>query len=68
MPADAISPLDSVRALAQAVFGNEQAADEWLHSEALGLEFRKPIDLIGTASGVEAVTILLLRMMHGVYA
>lgn len=66
--ADAIFRLESVRSLAQEVLGSADAANEWLDSEALGLEMRKPIDLLSTSPGAEAVKTLLQRMKFGVYA
>lgn len=60
--------LAEVRALAADVLGSADAADEWLHVEALGLEFRKPIDLLDEPGGVEAVMTLLQRMTYGVYS
>lgn len=65
---DGIYRLESVRTLAQEVLGSEQAANEWLNTEAMGLEFRKPIDLVSTSPGAEAVKTLLQRMKYGVYA
>jgi len=65
---DGIYRLESVRALAREVLGSAQAADEWLNEEAMGLEFRKPIDLLSTSPGAEAVKTLLQRMKYGVYA
>lgn len=65
---DGIYRLESVRALAEEVLGSVDAATEWLNSEAMGLEFRKPIDLISTSPGLEAVKTLLHRMKFGVYA
>lgn len=65
---DGIYRLESVRATAQEVLGSEQAANEWLNTEAMGLEYRKPIDLVSTSPGAEAVKTLLQRMKHGVYA
>lgn len=65
---DGIYRLESVRALAQEVLGSQEAANEWLNSEAMGLEFRKPIDLVSTSPGAEAVKTLLQRMKYGVYA
>jgi putative toxin-antitoxin system antitoxin component (TIGR02293 family) len=66
--ADGIYRLESVRMLAQEVLGGEQAADEWLNTAAIGLGFRKPIDLLSTSPGAEAVKTLLQRMKCGVYA
>jgi len=65
---DGIYRLESVRALAAEVLGSEEAANEWLNTEAMGLEFRKPIDLMSTSPGAEAVKTLLQRMKYGVYA
>lgn len=65
---DGIYRLASVRALAEEVLGSAAAADEWLNTEAMGLAFRKPLDLVSTSPGAEAVKTLLQRMKHGVYA
>ncbi len=65
---DGIYRLESVRAMAREVLGSEEAANEWLDTEAVGLEFRKPIDLVTTSPGAEAVKTLLQRMKYGVYA
>lgn len=65
---DGIYRLESVRALAREVLGSDEAANEWLNTEAMGLEFRKPIDLVSTSPGAEAVKTLLQRMKYGVYA
>ena len=65
---DAIYRLESVRATAEDVLGSAEAANEWLNTEAVGLESRKPIDLLSTSPGAEAVKTLLQRMKWGVYA
>ena len=65
---DGIYRLESVRAMAEEVLGSAKAANEWLNAEAMGLEFRKPIDLVSTSPGAEAVKTLLQRMRYGVYA
>jgi putative toxin-antitoxin system antitoxin component (TIGR02293 family) len=65
---DGIYRLESVRAMAEEVLGSAEAANEWLTAEAMGLEFRKPIDLVSTSPGAEAVKTLLQRMKYGVYA
>ena len=57
-----------MRAMAEEVLGSAEAANEWLNTEAMGLEFRKPIDLVSTSPGAEAVKTLLQRMKYGVYA
>lgn len=58
----------SVRAMAEEVLGSAEAANEWLTTKAMGLEFRRPIDLVNTSPGAEAVKTLLQRMKYGVYA
>lgn len=65
---DGIYRLESVRALAEDVLGSADAANAWLTTEAIGLEFRKPIDLLSTSPGADAVKTLLQRMKYGVYA
>jgi putative toxin-antitoxin system antitoxin component (TIGR02293 family) len=65
---DGIYRLKSVRAMAQEVLGSAQAANEWPNTKAMGLEFRKPIDLLSTSPGAVAVSSLLQRMKYGVYA
>ena len=65
---DEIYRLESVREMAKEVLGSAEAAHQWLMTEAMGLEFRKPIDLMSTSPGAEAVKTLLQRMRYGVYA
>lgn len=64
---DGIYRLESVRAMAEDVLGSLEAANEWLNTEAMGLSFRKPIELVVTTPGAEAVKTLLQRMKFGVY-
>lgn len=59
--------LAEVRSLAEDVLGSADAADAWLHAEAMGLDFRMPIDVLAAPGGVEAVETLLHRMKCGVY-
>lgn len=49
------------------VFGSRSAAARWFREPAIGLESRRPIDLIWTADGVRQVHTLLERIGHGVY-
>ena len=65
---DGIYRLESIRSMAADVLGSVEAANDWLSSEAMGLEFRKPIELLSTSPGAEAVKLLLQRMKYGVYA
>ena len=43
-------------------------AEQWLVTPALGLDGRKPIDLMSTRAGGEMVKAHLTRMDYGVYA
>lgn len=47
--------------------GNYVLAMEWLRHSQLGLNGRKPIDLLRTPIGTEAVLTLLKQIEHGVY-
>lgn len=50
------------------IFGTNAAAETWLNAPAIGLDHRRPIDLLSTAVGVEAVEDYLTRIEYGVYA
>lgn len=49
------------------VLGSQEAAEEWLNRPAIGLEYRKPIDLMASSAGAEAVEAYLIQMDYGVY-
>ena len=49
------------------VFGTKEDAEEWLTKPALGLEQRRPIDLLSSPAGVELVEEFLGRIEYGVY-
>ena len=49
------------------VFGSQSEAEAWLERPAMALERRKPIDLLSTSAGVEAVENHLTRLEYGVY-
>ncbi len=49
------------------VLGSQQAAETWLLDQAIGLDNRRPIDLLATAAGAEAVEDYLTRTEYGVY-
>lgn len=59
--------LAEVLARATAALGSLEAAEEWLERPAIGLNQRRPIDLLATPAGVELVEDLLGRIEHGVY-
>ena len=49
------------------IFGSKEAAETWMTQPASGLDYRRPIDLISTAVGLEAVQDYLTRIDYGVY-
>lgn len=56
--------------LAQATqtLGSQEAAEKWLNSPQVGLDGKRPMELLTTPPGAELVEELLLRMEYGVYA
>ena len=52
---------------ATAVFGSQQEAETWLERPAIGLEQRRPLDLLSTPAGVEIVEDFLGRLEYDVY-
>jgi len=57
-----------VRALAVEELGSIAAAEQWLMTPAMGLDQRRPVDLMQTLDGTAKVSLLLSRMRYGVYA
>ncbi len=57
-----------ILAKATAVLGSQEEAEKWLDSPAIGLNQRRPIDLLGTPAGIELVEDFLERLEYGVYA
>jgi putative toxin-antitoxin system antitoxin component (TIGR02293 family) len=60
--------LAEILARAASVLGSKEEAEQWLERPAIGLNQRKPIDLLATPAGVELVEDFLVRIEHGVYA
>jgi putative toxin-antitoxin system antitoxin component (TIGR02293 family) len=56
-----------ILAKATAVLGSRTEAEQWLERPAIGLDQRRPIDLLATAAGVEIVENYLERLEYGVY-
>ena len=56
-----------ILAKATEVLGTQVAAENWLASPAMALDRRRPLDLLSTPVGVEAVEELLTRIEYGVY-
>lgn len=50
------------------IFGSRPEAEAWLNAPAIGLDQRRPIDLLSTSVGVEAVEDYLTRIEYGVYS
>jgi putative toxin-antitoxin system antitoxin component (TIGR02293 family) len=57
-----------VLAKATALLGSQAEAERWLERPAMGLDRRRPIDLLATPAGAEIVEEFLGRLEHGVYA
>ncbi|MDE5443203.1 DUF2384 domain-containing protein [Bradyrhizobium sp. CSA207] len=57
-----------ILAKATDVFGSQEEAEQWLERPAIGLEQRRPIDLLATPAGIELVEQYLTRLAYGVYA
>jgi len=52
---------------AEATLGSREAAEEWMVKPAIGLDRRRPIDLMSTSAGVEMVETYLTQIEYGVY-
>jgi putative toxin-antitoxin system antitoxin component (TIGR02293 family) len=74
-PSKRLSPEQSGRAWkfaeifakATAALGSRTEAEQWLERPAIGLDQRRPIDLLATTAGVEIVENHLERLEYGVY-
>ena len=49
------------------IMGSQEAAETWLLEPAIGLNNRRPIDLLASAAGAKAVENYLTRLEYGVY-
>ncbi len=58
----------SVTEQATKVLGARDAAERWLAAPAIGLDRRRPIELLASSEGTEMVKTLLTRMEYGVYS
>ena len=59
--------LAEILAKATEVLGSRTEAEQWLERPAIGLNQRRPIDLLATPTGVEMVESFLERLDYGVY-
>jgi putative toxin-antitoxin system antitoxin component (TIGR02293 family) len=57
-----------ILATATAVLGSQEEAEQWLERPAIGLDQRRPIDLLATPAGAKLVEDFLTRLEFGVYA
>ncbi|CAN5678351.1 DUF2384 domain-containing protein [soil metagenome] len=64
---DRVARAASVAALARRVFGDPDAALEWLRTPNRALDGRVPLALLKTGSGADLVKEVLLRIEHGIY-
>ena len=60
--------LVSVTEQAIETLGSQETAERWLSTPAMGLDQRKPLDLLRSTEGTELVKTLLTRMEYGVYS
>lgn len=65
---DRLLRLAAVTEQAIDILGSQEAAEAWLERPAIGLDRNRPIDLIASSEGTEAVKTLLKRMDYEVYA
>lgn len=56
-----------IMARATEMLGSQEEAEQWLERPAMGLDQRRPIDLLATPTGVRLVEDFLGRLEHGVY-
>jgi putative toxin-antitoxin system antitoxin component (TIGR02293 family) len=49
------------------LFGSQSEAEAWLERPAIGLDQRRPIDLLSTPAGLETLEDHLTRLEYGVY-
>ena len=62
-----LEAMQEVADMATRVLGTLELAEYWLAQPALALDGKRPIDLLSTAAGIQAVKDLLTRMEFGVY-
>jgi putative toxin-antitoxin system antitoxin component (TIGR02293 family) len=64
---DRVARTAAIAALAQRVFGNSEAARQWLVTANPALSNVVPLRLLRTGSGAEVVENVLIRIEYGVY-
>lgn len=63
---DAALALIEITDMAQRVLGTREIAEAWLNHPAIALDGLKPLTMLKTTPGIEAVKELLARMEYGV--
>ncbi len=56
-----------ILAMATEVLGSQGAAERWMEEPAIGLDQRRPLDLLSTPGGLDIVKTFLKRLQYGVY-
>lgn len=59
--------LAAIRSRAAEVMGSKADAESWLVCPAMGLDGRRPVDLVESVAGRGLVEEFLTRVEHGVY-
>ncbi|WP_137822535.1 antitoxin Xre/MbcA/ParS toxin-binding domain-containing protein [Pseudomonas sp. D(2018)] len=54
-------------ARATRIFGSREKAERWMVTPALGLEQRRPIEMLASAEDLEVLETFLGRIEYGVY-
>jgi len=57
-----------ITAMAERVLGNREDAEQWLSKKSMALNGERPLDLLTSSPGIDAVKDLLTRIEYGVYA
>ena len=65
---DALMRFLSTMNMAIQVLGSQFEAEKWLSEPPIGMNQRKPLDLLRSTEGTKMVQLLLSRMEYGVYA
>lgn len=65
---DRVGRLERVAREAERVFGSRERGFQWLRSEIIALDDRRPIDLLESESGAHIVLDELIRIDYGMFA
>jgi putative toxin-antitoxin system antitoxin component (TIGR02293 family) len=63
---DRLLRIEAVVKLAVDVFGSQAAAEHWRATPAIGLDPRRPVDLLQNVEDTDPVTTQLTRMDRGI--